>query len=284
MLILDGKTCAKNIQESLKINAGANRPGLAVIQIGNDKSSTIYTKMKTRACQRVKFFSVNYHFKNNESEDEILQTIKELNTDDKIHGILIQLPLPKEYNEERLLEAVSPYKDVDGFHSFNTNRLMSRNRPKPYFIPATTSGILWLLKHYNIPIRGKKAVIVGHSNIVGMPTAHALLQEWATVTICHIETTGLQEICRNADILVSATGTPGLITKNHVKYGATVIDVGITKIEYIEDGCKKSKIVGDVCPDVKEVAGALTPVPGGVGPMTIALLLKNTLDAYKQLL
>nr|QBK87322.1 MAG: tetrahydrofolate dehydrogenase/cyclohydrolase [Marseillevirus LCMAC201] len=261
------------IKEALGTRSSAGVPGLAIVQIGNDSASQVYTSMKAKACQRVGFHSENHHLSDETQQEEVLNLIEELNNNEKIHGILVQLPLPNNFDEEKILQAVSPEKDVDGFNSLNTSRLMSRNRPDPYFIPATPFGIIHLLHEYNIPIAGQHAVIVGHSNIVGMPIAHALLQEWATITICHVKTNNVQEICRSADILISATGKPGLITPDFVKPGATVIDVGITRDD-------TGKIVGDVSPDVKQVAGALTSVPGGVGPMTIASLLANTFKSF----
>ena len=284
-VVLDGKTSSLRIEglikERLPFIQRDGKPGLAIIQIGNDCASEIYTRMKSKACERVGFHSENYQLSADTKQDYVLKLIDDLNNCHKIHGILIQLPLPKNFDEEKLLEAVDPSKDVDGFNSLNTSRLMSRNRPNPHFIPATPAGIMQLLYEYQIPVSGKHAVIIGHSNIVGMPIAHALLQEWATITICHIRTEGLKEICRQADILISATGKSRLIQPDFIKPGATVVDVGITReTSTAADGAVTTRIVGDVCKDVEKVAGAMTPVPGGVGPMTIAILLANTFKSF----
>jgi methylenetetrahydrofolate dehydrogenase (NADP+) / methenyltetrahydrofolate cyclohydrolase len=280
--ILDGKKLAKKIETQIKTTITSQKitPGLAIIQIGNDPASKVYTQMKSKACQRVGMYSKNYCFPENSPEEDILTLIQELNSNTDIHGILIQLPLPQEYNEEQILNAVEPNKDVDGFSQLNTSRLMSRNRLQPLFVPATPLGILTLLEEYKIDLLGKHVVVIGHSNIVGMPLAHLMLQKWATVTICHVKTSGLQEICLQADILISATGKARLITPDYIKSGAVVVDVGIIKEEYLnEKGEQKTRIVGDVCPKVAHRASFLTPVPGGVGPMTIAMLLDNTLKA-----
>lgn len=277
-MILDGKKVAGEIESSIIQSRNNKRPGLAIIQIGNDPASNLYTSMKAKACERVNFYFKKYSFTNDISQDVIISLINKLNNDKKIDGILVQLPLPSHLDEEQICETIIPEKDVDGFNSLNTNRLMSRNRPDPYFIPATPAGVIRLLHYYNIKITGKRAVIIGHSNIVGMPMAHALLREWATVTICHIRTENLKEICRQADILISATGKAGLVTKDFIKSGAVVIDVGMNRIT---DSTGRNRVVGDVEPTVVQVADYITPVPGGVGPMTIAMLLSNTLKASK---
>jgi methylenetetrahydrofolate dehydrogenase (NADP+)/methenyltetrahydrofolate cyclohydrolase len=249
-------------------------PGLAVIQVGSDPASSIYVNNKKRACEQVGFMSFGYALPEDTTEDELIDLINALNEDSRVHGILCQLPLPKHIDEFAVICAISPDKDVDGFHPVNKG-LLSIGRE--CLVSCTPLGCLALLKNAGIPISGKKCVVVGRSNIVGKPVSFLMLAENATVTIAHSKTENLPAVCREADILIAAIGKAGFITKEYVKPGAVVIDVGINRKE---DG----KVTGDVAFDeVAEIAGAITPVPGGVGPMTITMLLQNTLQAYKMM-
>jgi len=271
--IIDGKAIAMQIKSEIKEKAAAmkQKPGLAVVRVGDDPASIVYVNAKERACTEVGFYSEKYELKEDVEEDELFKLIAKLNKSKKIHGILVQLPLPAHINEEKVLFAVSAEKDVDGFNPVNYGKLFAGNN---YLVPATPKGVIRLLDIMNYDVSGKNAVVIGRSNIVGKPVALLLLQKNAIVTICHSKTKDLVSECKKADILVSAVGMPGLVTKDMVKKGAVVIDVGITR--------KDGKLYGDVdFNGVKEVAGYITPVPGGVGPMTIAMLLENTLIAAK---
>lgn len=249
-------------------------PGLAVIQVGADPASSIYVNNKKRACEQVGFMSFGYALPDDTSEEELIDLINALNEDPRVHGILCQLPLPKHIDEFAVICAISPEKDVDGFHPVNKG-LLSIGRE--CLVSCTPLGCLALLKNAGIPISGKKCVVVGRSNIVGKPVSFLMLAENATVTIAHSKTEDLPGVCREADILIAAIGKAGFITKDYVKPGAVVIDVGINRKS---DG----KVTGDVAFDeVAEIAGAISPVPGGVGPMTITMLLQNTLQAYKMM-
>lgn len=273
--IIDGKAIAAQVRselkkeiDRLKAKAGIS-PGLAVILAGNNPASEIYVKHKEKACESLGVYSEIHRLDENVSTESIIEAVERLNGDKKIHGILVQLPLPKQVDRDRILKAVKPSKDVDGFHPFSLGSLLS---DKECFLPCTPQGIIELLNREKIEIRGKKAVVVGRSIIVGKPVALLLLKNHATVTICHSRTADLAEVTRQADILVAAIGHPKFITGAMIKKGAVVIDVGINRIE--------GKLCGDVDFDsAKETAGAITPVPGGVGPMTIAMLMKNTLKA-----
>ena len=247
-------------------------PGLAVIQVGQDPASSIYVSNKKKACEQVGFMSFGYALPEDTREDELIELINTLNDDPRVHGILCQLPLPRHIDEFSVICAISPDKDVDGFHPVNKG-LLSIGRD--CLVSCTPLGCLALLKNKGIPIAGKKCVIVGRSNIVGKPVALLMLSENATVTIAHSKTADLKAVCREADILIAAIGKSEFITKDYVKPGAIVIDVGINRGE---DG----KVRGDVAfEEVSDICGAITPVPGGVGPMTITMLLQNTLKAYK---
>lgn len=247
-------------------------PGLAVIQVGQDQASSIYVKNKKKACEQVGIMSFGYDLPADASQDELIDLIETLNKDSRVHGILCQLPLPGHIDEFAVICAIAPEKDVDGFHPVNKG-LLSIGRE--CLVSCTPLGCLALLKNQGIPISGKHCVVVGRSNIVGKPVSQLMLAENATVTIAHSRTRNLPEICREADILIAAIGKEGFITRQFVKPGAVVIDVGINRGE---DG----KVHGDVdFDDVFEIAGAITPVPGGVGPMTITMLIQNTLHAYK---
>ena len=275
-VIIDGKKIAQDIRhevkaEALRLKAGTGMtPGLAVILVGDDPASKIYLKHKENACRDAGFFSREFRLPQETLERELLATVQELNHDENIHGILVQLPLPSHLNPGTIIEAIDPQKDIDGFHPYNLGRLFTGN---PYHMACTPMGIVELLDRNSIVIQGKEAVIVGRSNIVGKPLALMLLNRHATVTICHTRTRQLSEITKRAEILVAAAGKPEMISAGMVKDGAVVIDVGVNRME-------GGRLVGDVAySEVVEKASYITPVPGGVGPMTIAMLLVNTLKA-----
>lgn len=247
-------------------------PGLAVVVVGDDPASAIYVRNKHRACLEVGINSFEYRFPADVSEDEVLDKIRELNADDSVHGILVQLPLPKHINEKNIIESITPEKDVDAFHPENVGRIMLGD---PRFVPCTPAGIMELLSYYNVDIRGKECVVIGRSNIVGKPMALLLTAKDGTVTVCHSKTTDLVAHTRRADIVVVAIGRAEFLTADMIKDGAIVIDVGINRTS-------EGRVVGDVKFDeVSARAAMITPVPGGVGPMTITMLLKNTLTAAK---
>lgn len=274
--ILNGKFFAAEIRKEVEVEVSKLKdhgimPGLAVILVGENPASKVYVKKKHEACAEIGIHSLVIRMPENASQEDLLDKIVELNTDKNIHGILVQLPLPKHINTEFVLDRICPDKDVDGFHPINVGELaIGRNR----LVPCTPSGCMKMLDLAGIDPQGKKAVIIGRSNIVGKPMFNLLLQRNATVTIAHSKTPNLPEVCREADILVSAIGKPKFITKEYIKPGAVVIDVGINRL--------RGKLVGDVdFDDCKDVAGAITPVPGGVGPLTIVMLLFNTAKAAK---
>lgn len=276
--LIDGRAIAQRIRHEVKEEILTLRkefqvvPTLAVILVGDDPASAIYVRNKAKACGEVGIRSAQYLLPADVSPEDLLNLIESLNNDDTVHGILVQLPLPPHISERRVLEAVHPMKDVDGFHPKNLGGLLIGN---PLFIASTPLGILELLDQTGIEIEGKHAVVVGWSVIVGKPTAFLLLQRNATVTICHVKTADLAHHTRQADILIVAAGKPGLIQGSMVKEGGVVVDVGINRVG--------EKLVGDVDFDsVKERASFITPVPGGVGPVTVAMLLRNTLEAYKR--
>ena len=284
--IIDGKKLAESIRENTKkqieerIAQGKSRPGLATILVGDDPASQTYVRNKHRACEAVGIQNISYHLPAETTQAELDALIAELNGRDDVSGILLQLPLPKHLDEESLLAAIKLTKDVDGFNPINIGRIALRGID-PVFIPCTPAGIMEMLREYGAPLEGANAVVVGRSNIVGMPVSLLLTKANATVTICHSRTKNLAEVTKQADILIAAIGKAEFITADMVKPGAYVIDVGINSID---DPSRKSgyRLVGDVAYDeVAEVAGAITPVPGGVGPMTIAMLLKNTMRALK---
>lgn len=276
--IIDGKSIAKTVREEWKQRAGALKekgilPGLAVIIVGDNPASKLYVRNKIQACHDVGLHSEVHDLPGDITEELLLKTINHLNCNPDIHGILVQLPLPEHINNDSILEVVSRDKDVDGFHLYNMGALMSGNTVFP---PCTPYGVQCLLEHTNIPIEGQNVVIVGRSNIVGKPMAMMLLQKNATVSICTSKTRDLSEYTRMADILVVATGRPNLITADMVKTGAAVIDVGINRTD-------EGRLVGDVdFESVREKAGYITPVPGGVGPMTITMLVANTVMAAER--
>ena len=273
--ILDGKSLAAQIRGSVKREVEAlaqrgMRPGLAVILAGDNPASRVYVKNKVRACEETGVRSELYELPATVGEEALIERVLALNDDDAVHGILVQRPLPKPLNAERVLHTVSPAKDVDGFHPVNLGALLE-GRPK--LVPCTPAGVMRLIEHAGVPLAGQHAVVIGRSNIVGKPLAHLLLQRDATVTICHSKSRELAAICRSADLLVAAVGRAKLVGAAMVKPGACVIDVGINRTP---DG----KLVGDVeFEAVKDIAGWISPVPGGVGPMTIAMLLENCLSA-----
>lgn len=278
-IIISGKETSAIIRQELKVevdtlkNEKGITPGLAVIIVGSDPASKIYVRNKHRACEEIGMLSRVYELPEDTKEEELLSLIDSLNADKEIHGILVQLPLPKHLDEKKVIYRIHPEKDVDVFHPYNVGLLSIGNYT---LSPCTPAGCMELLKRYNIEISGKECVVLGRSNIVGKPISMLLLQANGTVTTCHSRTKDLADVCRRADILVAAIGKPKFVGANMVKEGACVIDVGINRLP---DG----KICGDVDYDaVIEKVGAITPVPGGVGPMTITMLLKNTLLAAKK--
>ncbi len=273
--LIDGKVVAKAVKEDVAgrvqaLKARGIRPGLATVLVGDDPASHVYVRNKQRTCEELGMHTVGHHLPATTSQDELLGLVHRLNDDPAIHGILVQLPLPKPLRSEPVLNAMSPHKDVDGLHPFNMGKLLMG---EPRFVPCTPAGILAMLDYYKLPIEGKTAVVVGRSNLVGKPAALLLMHRHATVTVCHSKTPDLARVCRRAEILVAAMGKARFITGEMVKDGAVVIDVGINRLP---DG----RLVGDV--DFEAVAPKaswITPVPGGVGPMTIAMLMQNTLLA-----
>lgn len=277
-ILIDGKETARAVRGEIRDAVAAFTkesgviPGLAVVIVGDDPASRVYVRNKHRACEEVGIRSDVHALPADTSEAELLTLVARLNADPTVNGILVQLPLPKHLDEEKVILAIDPAKDVDAFHPVNVGKIMIGNFT---FAPCTPAGVMVLLRHYNIPVAGKHCVIIGRSNIVGKPQAMLMLKENATVTVCHSRTVGLADITRTADILVAAVGRPGFVTADMVRDGAVVIDVGINRTA---DG----KLCGDVeFAAVSEKASYITPVPGGVGPMTITMLLKNTLAAAK---
>jgi methylenetetrahydrofolate dehydrogenase (NADP+) / methenyltetrahydrofolate cyclohydrolase len=276
-ILIDGKQIANDLRNRMKADVEelirqGKRPGLAVILVGDDPASHSYVRGKEQACQKLGIYSIVDKLPATMTEAEVLERIARFNQDPAIHGILVQLPLPKHISEQKVIEAIAPEKDVDGFHVINVGRVQVG---LPGMLPCTPHGVIQMLHYMNVPLKGKHAVIVGRSNIVGKPLAALLLKEDATVTICHSKTEQLESITKQADILIAAAGRPHLITAEMVKEGAVVIDVGINRVD--------GKLVGDVAfEEVKKVAGMITPVPGGVGPMTITMLLHNTIEAAKR--
>ncbi len=288
--ILDGKKVSEQIKGELAaevqklLDAGGKRPHLSAILVGHDGGSETYVASKLKACEQIGFTSSLKRFESDITEEQLLKEIELLNQDEDIDGFIVQMPLPKHINEQKVIEAVDPRKDVDGFHPINVGRL---SIGLPGFLPATPQGIIELLKHYQIDTKGKHCVILGRSNIVGKPMSQLMLRKGVpgdcTVTICHSRTENIKEICRNADIIIAALGQPGFVTADMVKQGAVIIDVGITRIA---DDTRKSgfRISGDVSFDeVAPLCSYITPVPGGVGPMTIVSLMQNTLKAQQLL-
>ena len=273
--LIDGKVISKQIKDELKEKvAGLKAEGveicLAVIQVGNDPASSVYVGNKKKACEYIGIGSLSYELPEETTEEELLALIEKLNSDDKVNGILVQLPLPKHIDEDKVIKTISPKKDVDGFHPMSVGAL---SIGQPGSVSCTPAGVIQLIKRSGIEIEGKECVVLGRSNIVGKPMSMLLLRENGTVTVCHSRTKNLKEVCRRADILVVAIGKPEMIDASYIKEGATVIDVGIHRDE-------NNKLCGDVdFESAKEVAGAITPVPGGVGPMTIAMLMSNCVES-----
>jgi methylenetetrahydrofolate dehydrogenase (NADP+) / methenyltetrahydrofolate cyclohydrolase len=297
-IILDGNKIAAEIKaevaaEVAQLNAQGLRPGLAAVLVGHDPASEIYVRNKVKTCETLGLYSEKITPPESITTDEMLALVRELNARNDIDGILVQLPLPKQVDSKKVLMAVDPAKDVDGFHPMNVGFLSTQ---RPGLVPCTPEGIMEILRRRNIPIQGAEAVVVGRSDIVGKPIAMLLTNANATVTICHSRTRDLAGVCRRADILVAAIGKAGMVTPDFVRPGATVIDVGINRItdrtefeRFFAGDAKREEqfakngatLVGDVHPKVVEVAGAFTPVPGGVGPLTIAMLMANTVKAAK---
>lgn len=296
--VLDGNKIAAQIRAEVaedvrSLNASGFRPGLAVILVGHNPASEIYVRNKVKACEQVGVHGETLTPPDSVSTEELLEMVDRLNQRDEIDGILVQLPLPAQVDSKKVLLAVSPQKDVDGFHPMNVGNLSTQ---RPGLVPCTPAGVIEILRRSNIPIEGRQAVVIGRSDIVGKPVAMLLLNNNATVTVCHSKTKDLPHVARQGDILIAAIGKAGFVTADFVKPGATVIDVGINKItdraefekffagdparekSFAEKG---STLVGDVDPHVASVAGAITPVPGGVGPLTIAMLLANTVKACR---
>lgn len=275
--ILDGKQIAKEYRQRLKNQVNDLKeygftPKLSVILVGNDGASQSYVKSKKKAAEKIGLISEIIHLDESTSEEVVLSELNRLNNDDTVSGILVQVPLPKQVSEQKVLEAINPEKDVDGFHPINIGKLYIDEQT---FVPCTPLGIMEILKHADINLEGKNAVVIGRSHIVGQPVSKLLLQANATVTILHSRTKNMNAHLKQADVIVSAVGQPGLVTKENVKKGAVIIDVGNTPDE-------NGKLKGDVAYDeVKEIASAITPVPGGVGPLTITMVLNNTLLAEK---
>ncbi|MDZ5559604.1 bifunctional methylenetetrahydrofolate dehydrogenase/methenyltetrahydrofolate cyclohydrolase [Enterococcus cecorum] len=278
MELLNGKELAQKLQQEMtqevtELKEKGLQPGLAVILVGEDPASQVYVRNKERAANNIGMYSVVYRLPETTSEADLITKIEELNHDDKVHGILVQLPLPKHINEDLVLDTIDPAKDVDGFHPMNLGNLFAG---KPTMIPCTPAGIMELIKLSGLDLAGKNAVIIGRSNIVGKPMAHLLLQANATVTICHSKTKDLPKVAKQADVLVVAIGRANFVTADFVKEGAVVIDVGINRDE-------SNKLTGDVKFDeVAPLTSYITPVPGGVGPMTITMLMRQTIDAAKR--
>ena len=279
--VLDGKGLAKKIQARLKediaqqVSLKNRAPGLAVLMVGDNPASAVYVRNKEKACERIGMKSFGQHFPSNTTQEELEAVIEKLNQDPQVDGILVQLPLPDHFDSVALLHTIVPNKDADGLHPLNLGRLV---RGEKGLRSCTPAGVMEILAEYDIPIEGKKAVVVGRSILVGKPIALMLLEKNATVTIAHSRTADLAQVTREADILIAAVGIPEMITADMVKPGAVVVDVGINRIP-TENG--KGKLVGDVAYDqVKEVASYITPVPGGVGPMTVTMLLQNTYESY----
>jgi len=297
-LILDGTKIAQDIRREVAVEvqtmaAAGVRPGLAVVLVGHNAASEIYVRGKVKACEEIGVYSERLTPPESATTGELLALIEDLNRRDDVDGILVQLPLPAQVDAKKVLMAVDPAKDVDGFHPVNVGFLSTQ---RPGLVPCTPAGVMEILRRSNIAVAGCEAVVVGRSDIVGKPTAMLLLNANATVTVCHSKTHDLPGVCRRADILVAAIGRAGMITRDFVKPGATVIDVGMNTItdpaefqhffagnEKREESFRKkgSTLIGDVHPEVAEIAGALTPVPGGVGPLTIAMLMFNTVKAAR---
>jgi len=285
---IDGAKVAKDIREKLKeevermeLKEDDVKPGLAIVLVGNRTDSATYVRFKKKACDEIGIVNIDVHLDETVSEEEVLSTVRSLNEDQRVHGILIQLPLPSHISEERVLREVSLEKDVDGFHPFHIGQLAMKRSLSSICLPCTPKGCIRLLDEYGIELEGKHVVILGRSNIVGLPVALLALHSNATITICHSRTKDLPSITRQADILICAVGRTQMVKADWVKDGVVIIDVGIN--ELVDPSKKRGyRLVGDVDSSVEEKASAMTPVPGGVGPMTIAMLCENLLAAYQR--
>ena len=282
--LIDGKAIALQLREELtekvaaRVAVGKSKPGLATVLVGEDPASQVYVRMKQKACAKMGIESFGHTLPADISQEELEGLVTDLNANPAIHGILVQLPLPGHLDEERVLNSISLEKDVDGFHPVNIGRLAQKGR-ESLFVPCTPAGCIYLIKKMGVELSGAEAVVLGRSNIVGMPVALLLVKEDATVTICHSRTKDLPGVVRKADVLIAAVGRPEMVKGDWVKPGTVVIDVGVNRVDDASTE-KGYKLVGDVdFNEVKEVASMITPVPGGVGPMTIAMLLNNTVRA-----
>ena len=287
--LINGKEIAQNLRNNLKLEIDSLKiktgkvPGLAVVQVGNVAASSVYVKAKTKSAKEVGIDVFDHHLPEETTEEELLKIVNTLNNEDNVNGILVQLPLPKNINEQLVLDSIHPDKDADGFHPLNVGKLsIASHNDENLLIPCTPYGCLIMLKGLGVNLSGKNAVVIGRSNIVGKPMAQLLLKESCTVTIAHSRTKNIEEVCKKADIVIAAVGKPKMVKGDWIKKDAVVIDVGINRIKSEVEGEIKNKLVGDVDFDeASKNASAITPVPGGVGPMTIACLLRNTTIAFK---
>jgi methylenetetrahydrofolate dehydrogenase (NADP+)/methenyltetrahydrofolate cyclohydrolase len=287
--LINGKEIAQNLRNNLKLEIDSLKiktgkvPGLAVVQVGNVAASSVYVKAKTKSAKEVRIEVFDHHLPEETTEEELLKIVNTLNNQDNVNGILVQLPLPKNINEQLVLDSIHPDKDADGFHPLNVGKLsIASHNDENLLIPCTPYGCLIMLKGLGVNLSGKNAVVIGRSNIVGKPMAQLLLKESCTVTIAHSRTKNIEEVCKKADIVIAAVGRPKMVKGDWIKKDAVVIDVGINRIKSEVEGEIKNKLVGDVDFDeASKNASAITPVPGGVGPMTIACLLRNTTIAFK---
>jgi len=287
--LINGKEIAQNLRNNLKLEIDSLKiktgkvPGLAVVQVGNVAASSVYVKAKTKSAKEVGIDVFDHHLPEETTEEELLKIVNTLNNEDNVNGILVQLPLPKNINEQLVLDSIHPDKDADGFHPLNVGKLsIASHNDENLLIPCTPYGCLIMLKGLGVNLSGKNAVVIGRSNIVGKPMAQLLLKESCTITIAHSRTKNIEEVCKKADIVIAAVGKPKMVKGDWIKKDAVVIDVGINRIKSEVEGEIKNKLVGDVDFDeASKNASAITPVPGGVGPMTIACLLRNTTIAFK---
>ena len=287
--IINGKELATNLRNQLKEEIiqlkkkHGSVPGLAVVQVGNNTASSVYVKSKTKHAKEVGIKIIDHHLEESITQDQLLTLIHTLNKQDSVNGILVQLPLPNDIHEQTILDSINPDKDADGFHPINVGKLsISNHNDEKLLIPCTPYGCLIMLKGLNVDLVGKNAVVIGRSNIVGKPMAQLLIKESCTVTIAHSKTKDLEKVCKNADILVAAVGKPEMVRGDWINEGAIIIDVGINRVETQINGETQTRLVGDVnYAEAEKKASAITPVPGGVGPMTIACLLRNTTIAFK---
>jgi len=287
--LINGKEIAQNLRNNLKLEIDSLKiktgkvPGLAVVQVGNVAASSVYVKAKTKSAKEVGIDVFDHHLPEETTEEELLKIVNTLNNEDNVNGILVQLPLPKNINEQLVLDSIHPDKDADGFHPLNVGKLsIASHNDENLLIPCTPYGCLIMLKGLGVNLSGKNAVVIGRSNIVGKPMAQLLLKESCTITIAHSRTKNIEEVCKKADIVIAAVGRPKMVKGDWIKKDAVVIDVGINRIKSEVEGEIKNKLVGDVDFDeASKNASAITPVPGGVGPMTIACLLRNTTIAFK---